>query len=282
MDLSIIIVSWNVVDKLRANLKALFSSKINFSLEVFVVDNNSQDCSVEMIKKEFPQVKLIVNQDNLGFAKANNQAIKKAQGDYILLLNPDMMLSQDTLASSLEKSRTKPEAVVSSCRLINEQGEIIRHVRNFPQLFDQLMITLKIPHVFPQVLNKYLAINFDYDKDAKVDSVRGAFFLINKKAWQNISKLELPLLDERYFIWFEEVDFCRQVYNLGGEVWYFNEASCLDYIGQSFQQVRVSNKQKYFQESMLKYFLKWHGKASYFVLKLAWKMINLLTKLIKK
>ena len=97
MDLSIIIVSWKVKEKLRANLQALFASQGDFSYEVFVVDNNSDDGSVDMIKDEFPRVKLIANTENVGFAKANNHAIKLASGDYILLLNPDMLVNPDTL-----------------------------------------------------------------------------------------------------------------------------------------------------------------------------------------
>lgn len=195
MDLSIIIVSWKVKEKLNANLNALFNSQGNFSYEVFVVDNNSLDGTVEMIKSDFPQVKLIANLENLGFAKANNQAIKQSTGDYILLLNPDMLVNPDTLVNVLNWAKKNQQAVVSSVRLINEQGETIKHVRRFPNLFDQLMVVLKIPHFLPFVLNRYLFTNFNYNQEARVDSVRGAFFLINKKVWAEISGHELPLLD---------------------------------------------------------------------------------------
>ena len=252
MDLSIIIVSWKVKEKLRANLQALFDSQGDFSYEVFVVDNNSDDGTVAMIKDEFPKVKLIANTENVGFAKANNHAIKLATGDYVLLLNPDMLVNPDTLIKSLTWAKNNQQATVSSFRLVNDKGETIKHIRRFPALFDQLMVILKVPHFLPFVLNRYLSTNFNYDKEAKVDSVRGAFFLINKKVWTEISNKPLPLLDERYFIWFEEVDFCKQVYQNGGEVWYSPATTCLDYIGASFGQVAVNTKQKYFEESMLK------------------------------
>lgn len=274
MDLSIIIVSWRVKDKLRENLQALFSSETNFSFEVFVVDNNSSDGSVEMIKNEFPKVKLIANHDNLGFAKANNQAIKEATGNYILLLNPDMLVQVDTLDKALTWAKNNEQVTVSGFKLINDQGEIIKQVRKFPKLCDQLMIILKIPHLFPAVLNNYIPINFDYEKAAKVDSVRGAFFLINVNNYQKLSG-QKPLLDERYFIWFEEVDFCREVYRLGGEVWYSPAASCLDYVGASFSQVKRGQTQKYFRNSMLAYFNKWEKKGTYLILKIAWSLIGL-------
>ena len=274
MDLSIIIVSWRVKDKLRENLQALFSSETNFSFEVFVVDNNSSDGSVEMIKNEFPKVKLIANHDNLGFAKANNQAIKEATGNYILLLNPDMLVQVDTLDKALTWAKNNEQVTVSGFKLINDQGEIIKQVRKFPKLCDQLMIILKIPHLFPAVLNNYIPINFDYEKAAKVDSVRGAFFLINVNNYQKLSG-QKSLLDERYFIWFEEVDFCREVYRLGGEVWYSPAASCLDYVGASFSQVKRGQTQKYFRNSMLAYFNKWEKKGTYLILKIAWSLIGL-------
>jgi len=276
MELSIIIVSWNVKDKLRENLQALESSKLDFSFEVFVVDNNSKDGSAEMIRNEFPNLKLIANPENLGFARANNQAIKEATGKFILLLNPDMKVYPDTLGKMIDFAKNKPQATVNGCKLINEKDEIVRQVRKFPKFFDQLMIILKIPHIFPAVLNNYLEVDFDYEKNTKVDSLRGAFFLINRENFCLLNKNSdiLPLLDEQYFIWFEEVDFCRQVYKLGGEVWYCAEAKCLDYVGSSFLQVKRVTTQKYFRDSMLKYFKKWEKKSQYLILKMAWKIVG--------
>ncbi len=273
MDLSVVIVSWKVKEKLKKNLSALFKSQGDFKFEVLVVDNNSGDGSAEMIKSEFPQVVLIENKDNRGFAAANNQAIYISQGEFILLLNPDMQVEDNTLSESLNWSRNNPQATVAGCKLVTSEGAIVKHVRRFPKLKDQLAITLKLPHIFPGIINKYLYSDFNYEEEAKVDSIRGAFFLINKQAYSKISGGNLPLLDERYFIWFEEVDFCRLVYKLGGEIWYFPEAKCLDYVGQSFKQVNRSQTQKYFSDSMIKYFQKWEGKFSTGILSLIWKII---------
>ncbi len=284
MDLSIIIVSWNVKEKLRENLKAIFKSARtrNFAFEVFVVDNNSTDNTVEMVKKEFPQVhpvksdnvgakqfngvKLIANKENLGFAKANNQAIKQARGDFILLLNPDMRVMPDTLEKIIKWMRENKQASVAGCHLIDEQGKTIKHIRRFPTVWNQLAIVLKLPHIFPNILNKYLRNNFDYSKPAKVDSIRGGFFMIRNVGTGHA----LFLLDEQYFLWFEEVDFCKQVKQAGGEVWYAPDAKCIDYVGQSFKQLSRGKTQKYFRDSMLKYFKKWHPAWEYSVLRMAW------------
>ncbi len=274
MDLSIIIVSWNVKEKLRANLRALFESQGDFEWEIFVVDNFSQDGSVAMVVSEFPQVKLITNQENLGFAKANNQALKLASGRYILLLNPDMRVFPDTLQKSLAWAKDNQQAVVSGCRLEDEQGNLIKHVRRFPKLLDQLAVILKLPHFFPTINSNYLYTDFNYNQAAKVDSIRGAYFLINTEAYKKVSQVAPLLLDEQYFIWFEEVDFCRQIYKFGGEVWYQPVATCLDYVGQSFKQVNRKGKQKYFRDSMLKYFRKWKPKWQAKILACAWRWVG--------
>jgi len=271
-DLSIIIVSWNVKEKLRENLGALFKSEGDFKFEIFVVDNDSRDSSAEMVKKEFPQVKLIANKENLGFAKANNQAMKKAQGEFILLLNPDMQVMANTLINMINWMRENKKPSVAGCHLIDERGETVKHVRRFPAVWGQLAIVLKLPHIFTGILNKYLRNDFDYTKAAKVDSIRGGFFMMRRE----VAK-ELGGLDERYFLWFEEVDFCRQVQRGGGEAWYTPTAKCVDYVGQSFKQVSRGVAQGYFRASMLKYFKKWHPAWQYWLLKLAWPIGMLLT-----
>ncbi|HNW55569.1 MAG TPA: glycosyltransferase family 2 protein [bacterium] len=267
LDLAIVIVSWKVKDKLRANLQQLLASQFSGSFDIWVVDNDSRDGTIEMIREEFPQVKLIANQINLGFAKANNQALKEIKARYSLLLNPDMLVEPTTLVSMVEWMDKNPEATVAGCHLKQVSGETLLHVRRFPTLVDQLAIVLKLPHFFPHILDKYLRTDFDYGVAAPVDSVRGGFF------WLRANESgQVPLLDERYFIWFEEVDYCRQVKLSGGQVWYTPAANCLDYVGQSFGQVGRSRKQLYFRQSMIKYFAKWEPAWQAWLLRLAWPL----------
>lgn len=285
MDLSIVIVSYNVREKLQKNLESIYNSLGDFSFEVFVVDNNSIDNSAEMVEEFFPQVHLIKNDKNLGFSVANNMAIKKASGNFILLLNPDMRLFPETLYNSLAFAQQNSQAVVSSCLLVDSNNKTIKHIRRFPKIFDQLAVILKLPHIFPKILKSYLYLDFDYNLSQKVDSVRGSFFMINKESYAKLSGQEKPLLDERYFVWFEEVDFCRQVYKMGGEVWYNPNTFCLDYVGQSFSLLKRGRAQKYFCDSMLKYFQKWHANWQYQTLKFFWplgKFLTLVFSILKK
>lgn len=273
MTISIIIVSWKVKEKLRENLKAIFNSENgDFNYEVFVIDNNSADGTAEMIKKEFPQVKLIANEKNLGFGRACNQGIRVASGSYILLLNPDMRIFPETLKNMVGWMENHKEAAIAGCRLVNEEGKIIKHVRRFPTVWDQLAIVLKLPHLFPKALNKYLRSDFNYNQAAKVDSIRGGFFMIRSDAIDKIG-----LLDERFFLWFEEVDYCQRAKNAGLEVWYTPIAECVDFVGQSFKQVKRGTAQKYFRDSMLKYFKKWQPQWQYYLLKIAWPIGRFLT-----
>ncbi|MFW5888500.1 MAG: glycosyltransferase family 2 protein [Patescibacteria group bacterium] len=265
MDVSVVIVSWRVRDLLKKNLEALFGLKADVEFEVFVVDNNSGDGTVEMVNKEFPQVNLIANRDNLGFAKANNLAINQARGRYILLLNPDMQVKENTLVNMVTWMDDNPQAGVAGCKLIDDKGRVVPHVREFPRFGDQMAITLKIPHIFPGVLNNYIIKDFDYSEEREVDSIRGSFFAIRKEVIEEIGGL-----DERYFIWFEEVDYCRRVKEAGWKVMYTPAATCVDYVGKSFIQVPKGKTQKYFRDSMLKYFRKWHPAWQYWVLKILW------------
>ena len=296
-DLSIIIVSWNVKDLLKTCVESIIASQGALGLEVFIIDNASNDGTVEKISRligDPPKrrenkkleirnlnIKLIKNQKNLGFAKANNQAIKKAVGEFILLLNPDTKLFPDTLTKMVNWMRENPQAKVAGCHLIDAQGQTVYHVRRFPKLTDQLAIILKLPHIFPNILNKYLRKNFDYTKAQKVDSIRGGFFMINNVPKQTFARVQVEL-DERYFLWFEEVDFCRQIRQNREEVWYTPAAKAIDYVGQSFKQVPRGQAQKYFKQSQLKYFKKWHPTWQYLLLKLAWPIGLSLTSLGEK
>lgn len=270
MDLSIIIVSWNTREALKNNLTALLKSQ-GLSFEVFVVDNNSSDGTVEVLKAEFPQLNIIANSANHGFAKANNQALALAGGDFILLLNPDMLVDdQTTLAKALAWLKSNPQAWVAGFKLLDSTGQILPQVRRFPTLADQLAIILKLPHLFPSLLNRYIVKDFDYERASAVDSIRGSFFFIRRETLQKVGRL-----DERFFVWFEEVDYCRRVYQAGAEVWYAPVASATDLVGQSFGLLPRPQAQRYFRASQLSYFQKWHPTWQGLILQVAWLFSSL-------
>lgn len=276
MDLSIIIVSWNCRQALAANLQALKTSQ-GLSFEVFVVDNNSSDGTVEMISHDFPEVTLIANSVNHGFAHACNQALAIAQGDFILLFNPDMLISEQSLSHALTWLKANPQAWVAGFKLLDTKGQIIKQVRRFPSLWDQLAIVLKIPHFASRVLKHYIVDNFNYEQASAVDSIRGSFFFIRRSTLDRVG-----LLDERFFVWFEEVDYCRRVYQAGGQVWYSPASMATDLVGQSFKLLPRSKAQTYFRDSQLKYFAKWLPAWQGIILRLAWLLIAPFTALASR
>jgi N-acetylglucosaminyl-diphospho-decaprenol L-rhamnosyltransferase len=275
MDLSIVIVSWNTKDHLKENLSRIFLSETGFQFEVFVVDNASRDNTAEMVAADFPQVHLISNQSNVGFSAANNQALRQAQGDLVLLLNPDMKPLKSTLDNMIHWMKLNRSAAAAGCRLLDEKGWVVKHVRRFPTAWNQLAIVLKLPYFFPHIIDSYLGAKFDYDYPTPVDTVRGGFLMIRKEVFKAVlpeDRFERgEFLDERFFVWFEDVDFCRTLKESGKELWYTPAASCIDLVGQSFKQLTRVKAQKLFKSSMLKYFDKWHhGSLGNFLLRLAW------------
>ncbi|NQU83245.1 MAG: glycosyltransferase family 2 protein [Parcubacteria group bacterium] len=253
MDLSIIIVSWNTRELLKKCLTSIYSETKDISFEVFVVDNNSSDETVGMVKKEFSQVKLIANKNNLGFAKANNQAIKESRGEFVILLNPDTELISNSLAQMLEFMRQDQRVGVLGPKLLNPNKTWQPSTRRFPNFLNQFVILLKLPHIFPnlKVYKNYLMKDFDGQSEREVDQVMGAAFMIRREVIEKVG-----MLDERYFIWFEEVDYCKMAKDAGWKVYYIPFVEVVHYGGESFVQLKTLKKQLMYLNSMIKYFWK--------------------------
>ena len=253
IDLSIVIVSWNVSSLLQKCLYSIYQNQDDLSLEVFVVDNNSMDGSAKMISDSFPEATLIKNKKNLGFAKANNQAIKKATGEYVLLLNPDTEILGDGLQKSLKFMKSNSECGVMGPKMLFENKTLQPSVRRFPKIWPIFLMFIKAPKVFESIsaINNYLYIDFDYTKEQEVDQVMGAYMLIPKKVLDKVGNF-----DERFFVWFEEVDLCKRIWGGGYKVIYNPNIEIIHPGGKSFSQQKAVSKQFRFFMSAFKYFLK--------------------------
>lgn len=257
MDLSIITVTWNSEDKIAEQISSAVSACEGLEFEQIIVDNGSSDETVKVIEgtaRELP-VQVIKNKKNAGFAVANNQGVKIAKGNFVLFLNPDMKMEENSMKKMLDWMKEKKDVGIASCKLLNDKNEFNKDAgpRRFPKIWEQIFIILKIPHIFPKVLDNYLIKDFDCNKEQEVDSVRGAFMLVRREL---IDKLG-SAFDQRYYFWFEDVDFCRECWKNNFKVMYTPIISCVDYVGQSFKKVKGTWKQKNFTKSMLKYFKKW-------------------------
>jgi len=255
MDLSVITVPWNSADLIATQLNSVKSGCNHISYEEIVVDNGSKDTTTDIVEKQFPDVKLIKNDKNMGFGHANNQGAKLATGEFLLFLNPDMRVAPGSLDTMVDWMRNHPEVGLASCKLVDENGQLNADAqpRRFPGLWDQLALIFKIPHIFPGILNRYMFKDFNADLEQEVDSVRGSFMIMRREIYEKLGWA----FDPRYFIWFEDVDICREVKRLGFKVMHTPIISCIDYVGQSFKKRTTLWKQKQFTLSMWQYFQKW-------------------------
>lgn len=251
---SIIIVSWNVKNALAKNLERLLSQPSRFPREVIVVDNGSHDGTPTMVRTRFPGVHLIQNDSNRGFAYACNQGLRIATGDILILLNPDMVVGKDAIDHTVDVLTGRPDVGVMGVKLVKPDGTIVPSVRRDPHLADQLAILLKLAKLFPATISRYLATDVDYEHSQTVEQIRGSYFGFRRDVYERVGEFDAA----RFFIWFEEVDYCRRVREVGFVIWYSSDVSCVDLVGQSFAQQRLALKQSRFSRSMARYFLKWH------------------------
>lgn len=278
MDVSIVIVSWNVKEQLKKCIQSIYDHTDNLKFEIFVVDNDSKDNTAELIKNSFSSVNLIVNEVNRGFAYACNQAMLKSTGDFILLLNPDTELQTEAIEKMCDFMRNYGDCGIAGCKIINEDGSIQPSVRKFPDLVSQLFILLKLHNFFTNIksVNNYYCKNFDYSKVQTVDQVMGAFYMIKRQLIKDIG-----LLDKHYFIWYEEVDFCKRAQSNFWSTYYNPAVEVLHQKGSSFSQVGALKKQYIFNRSMLYYFFKHTNIIQYLILLLIFPFSLLLAFIVR-
>lgn len=252
--LSIITVTWNNEEIISKQIESVRRGCKTLSFEHIVVDNNSSDSTIEKVK-HFPHVQLIANTNNRGFGAANNQGTEIACGEFLLFLNPDMVVQEGSLERMYEWMKSHPDVGIAGVKLVDENGKpnIEALPRRFPKVWEQVALILKLPHLFPGILNKYLMKGFDTEKEQEVDSVRAAFMVVRRQVIESLGWI----FDPRYYIWFEDVDTCKEVHRLGLKLVYTPIVTCVDFVGQSFKKRDTLWKQKNFTRSMLTYFQKW-------------------------
>lgn len=260
MRLSIVIVNWNSGPLLRQCLDALPAACSRggerVDMDVFVVDNASQDNSVALAQRSRQPFDLQVLPANVGFARANNLALQRATGDVILLLNPDTEPRPGSLATLADFFVTHPRAGVVGPRLRNSDGTLQSSVRRFPTTAVLFLLLTRLAHVVPKLpaLRRYFMSDFAHDRDEAVDQVMGACFAIRHSVLQTVG-----LLDERYWIWFEEVDYCQRARAVGWETWFTPRAEVVHYRAAAFRQVSAVTRAWWFSRSALRYARKHLG-----------------------
>lgn len=266
MKLSVIIVSYNTSQLLRDCLTSLVQNDCSHEVEIFVVDNDSRDDSVAMVRQHFPQVKLIANNQNKGFAAANNQAYRELQGDFIVLLNPDARLQPGSLDRITAFMLAHPQVGICGGRVVNPQGQLEPSARRFPNSFFKFLIISGLSdkfassRFFARADYKY----FDHQTPLEVDWVPGTFTVLRREMLEQIG-----FFDERFFLYYEETDLCLRARRAGWQVYFYPGAEVV-HVGGACSKTRKdlqldlggSQLLKFRMRSELLYFRKNFGLAA--------------------
>ncbi len=238
MDLSVIIVNYNVKHFLEQCLQSVFKAADNIALEVFVVDNNSVDGSVEMVRAKYPQVTCIANKENAGFSKANNQAIKLASAHFILLLNPDTIVQEDTFVKTLNFMAEHPDAGGLGVKMLDGKGRFLpESKRGLPTPAVAFYKIFGLARLFPhsKKYGQYHLTYLDKNKNHEIDILSGAFMLLRKAAIDKTG-----LLDETFFMYGEDIDLSYRIQKAGFKNYYFADTSIIHYKGESTKKSSVN------------------------------------------
>jgi GT2 family glycosyltransferase len=256
-DLSIIIVNWNTKEYLLRCLRSVFQSENSPSWEVIVVDNGSQDGSGSGVKQLFPEIHLIANEQNLGFARATNQGLIHASGRYLLLLNPDTEVKQDAIDRFVHFMDHHPDAGIAGCQLLNPEGSKQNSIANFPTLATELLNKSLLRWLFP---TKFPGKERNYVEPIEVDSVIGACMMIRREALKQIG-----LLDEDYFLFFEETDWCFRMRKGEWKIFHLPQAEVIHFQGRGAEPKKREARVEYYR-SRYHFFKKNRGELQSFLL----------------
>jgi len=231
MKLSIVIVNYNTERMLKGCLESIYTGANGTPLDIWVVDNHSRDNSVAMLRSQFPRVQVIENACNVGFSKANNMVISRSDSDYILLLNPDTLVIDDAIDHVLKYMNEHPEVGIAGCKVLNRDGTLqLACRRSIPTPGVAFYRLTGLSKLFPRsrVMARYNLTYEDAEYAHEVDAVSGAFLMIRRQAVKDIG-----LLDERFFMYGEELDWCLRAKRAGWAVMYYPAARIVHYKGES-------------------------------------------------
>jgi len=272
---SVCIVSWNVRDDLLTCLDSLRAGGAGLSTEIIVVDNASTDGTVEAIRQRVPEVQLICNEDNRGFAAASNQALAAATGDFLLLLNPDTIVPPGGFAELDRFARDHPEAGLIGPKLVNPDGTLQHSCRRFPTPMAALFRHTILGRLFPhnRWSAEYVMAEWDHVTPREVDWVSGACMLVRRESYERVGPL-----DEGFFWGSEDVDYCFRAHRAGWQVLYTPQPVVVHKVGASTNQVPVRTFVR-FHRSMYRLYRK-HFARTVFDAALIWLGVVLRAALV--
>ncbi|MCP2518862.1 glycosyltransferase family 2 protein [Candidatus Aminicenantes bacterium AC-335-A11] len=257
IELSIIIVNYNGKNYLFKCLRSIYQFPPKVSYEIIVVDNNSDDGSQEMVRKNFPEVKLVCNKENLGFTRANNIGIKSSKGEFILFLNNDTRILKESIDLLLNKIKTNPDIGVVAPALLNEDFSYQLSYGAHPNLKNEFF-----QKYFMKLYFKFTLKRKKDDWEKRVDWVSGACFLTRREILESVN-----YFDENFFLYFDDSDLCARIRKLGKKIIYYPKSKIVHYLGKSKEIIPLKHLIEY-RKSQLYFYRKHNSRFEFYVLKL--------------
>ncbi|MBL8131116.1 MAG: glycosyltransferase family 2 protein [Anaerolineae bacterium] len=254
MDISVLIVSWNVRDLLDACIRSILANTTPGQVEILVIDSASTDGTAQHISATFPGVRLFAQSENVGFTKGTNLALREADGRYLMLLNPDTVIIGDALLAMQQYLDSRPDVGIVGPHTLNPDGTTQSSRRRFPTLLTGIFESTWLQGYAPRgVLERFYVTDAPDDATLEVDWVQGSALMARREVYEQIGGL-----DEGYIMYSEEMDWCRRAKDVGWRVAFLGDARIIHYGGKSTDQV-VARRHVHFQQSKLRYFRKYHG-----------------------
>ncbi len=255
--ITVIIVTFNSEATINRCIKSFIEKAKN--IEVIVVDNGSADNTSKIIRQKFPHIELIQNDENLGFAKANNQAIRQMRGEFILLLNPDTEVVGDAFNKMVFYMERHTDVGILGPKLLNADVSLQKELSPFPNLLNMILILLKLHRTTP--FKSLVYPNYDYNEIQEVNHLMGSALLIRKEVFDRAG-----LFDDKFFLWFEETDLEKRAKEAGFKVIYYPKAEVLHSVGHSTKQINPIKRQSIWNKSLVYYFSKHKPKIEVIIL----------------
>jgi GT2 family glycosyltransferase len=255
---SVVIVSWNAREYLKQCLASLNSDVCSYPMEVIVVDNASSDGSADMVAREFPQVRLLRAAGNLGFAKGNNVGIAASRGRYLCLVNSDVKVLPNCITRLVDYCEAHPETGMAGPHILGGDGKLQRSCRGFPSLWNMFCRALALDNIFSgsKLFTGFSLASWAHDSQRPVDILSGCFWIVRREALHKVR-----LLDESFFMYGEDLDWCRRFWKGGWKVMYLPSAEAIHYGGASSSNAPL----RFFierQRADLQYWRKHHSRPA--------------------
>ncbi len=271
IDISIITVNYNVKEFVLNLVISLKKALVDFSYEIIVVDNASQDGSVEFLREKFSDINIIANNKNLGFGKANNIGLSLAKGKYICLINPDAIVKEDTFKVMIDFFENTPNAGLAGCKVLNPNGTLqLACRRGFPGPWTSFTKVSGLSTLFPKskLFAKYNLTYLDENKTYEVDAISGSFMMFRREVYEKVGGF-----DPDFFMYGEDLDLCYRVQKAGYKVYYVHKTEVIHYKGESTKRSSIDETKMFYDAMQI--FVKKHLSSSFIVTFLLSLAINI-------